>query len=150
MVVMAQAGCFVPAQLMSLAPMELLFTRMGTGDCIETNSSSFMLEMQVRGLSEGAAKKRDEMNGYSCCDAYLLMDIGHQKTQISHSLISLPPPPSQEVAHILHHASPHSLVLIDELGRATSTADGVAIAWAVAEHLALDVGCATLLSTHFR
>ena len=49
MVVMAQAGCFVPAQLMSLAPMELLFTRMGTGDCIETNSSSFMLEMQVRG-----------------------------------------------------------------------------------------------------
>ena len=66
----------------------------------------------------------------------------------------LPPPPSpylalpQETAHILQHATPHSLVLIDELGRATSTADGVAVAWAVSEHLA-DLGCATLLSTHF-
>lgn len=44
---MAQIGCFVPAQLMMLTPFELLSTRMVTGDCIESNSSSFMVEMQV-------------------------------------------------------------------------------------------------------
>ena len=44
---LAQAGCWVPARFMSLSPFERLFTRMGTGDCLETNSSSFMVEMQV-------------------------------------------------------------------------------------------------------
>lgn len=47
LVVMAQAGCFVPAEFMALRCFDHLFTRMGTGDCIETNSSSFMVEMQV-------------------------------------------------------------------------------------------------------
>ena len=50
LVIMAQAGSLVPAELMSLSPMDRLFTRMGTGDCIETNSSSFMMEMQVWGM----------------------------------------------------------------------------------------------------
>ena len=45
--VMAQSGCLVPAERMSLSPIHELYTRVGTGDCIETNSSSFMLEMQV-------------------------------------------------------------------------------------------------------
>lgn len=47
LVVMAQAGCFVPAEFMALCPFSCLLTRMGTGDSIETNSSSFMLECQV-------------------------------------------------------------------------------------------------------
>jgi len=47
LVVLAQAGSFVPADFMALCPFSSLFTRMGTGDSIETNSSSFMLEMQV-------------------------------------------------------------------------------------------------------
>ena len=46
LVILAQVGCFVPAEFMSLHPFESLFTRMGTGDSIETNSSSFMVEMQ--------------------------------------------------------------------------------------------------------
>lgn len=47
LVVLAQAGSFVPADFLALCPFNALFTRMGTGDSIETNSSSFMLEMQV-------------------------------------------------------------------------------------------------------
>lgn len=49
----------------------------------------------------------------------------------------------------LHRAGPHSLVIIDELGRATSTSDGVALCWAVSEYL-LALGAHTLLATHFR
>ncbi|KAG1665887.1 hypothetical protein FOA52_005376 [Chlamydomonas sp. UWO 241] len=100
LVVLAQAGSYVPARFMSFSPFSRLFTRMGTSDSIETNSSSFMVEMQ-------------------------------------------------EVAHILQHAGPRSLVVIDELGRATSTCDGVAIAWAVCERLA-STRCFTLLATHLR
>lgn len=54
----------------------------------------------------------------------------------------------QEVSYMLSHATDRSLVLIDELGRATSTTDGVAIAWAVCEKL-LQLRCATLFATHF-
>lgn len=54
----------------------------------------------------------------------------------------------QEVAHILAAASPRSLVLIDELGRSTSTSDGAGIAWAVAEAL-LERSSPTLFATHF-
>ncbi len=53
-----------------------------------------------------------------------------------------------ETANILHNASPRSLVILDEIGRGTSTFDGISIAWAVAEHL-LKVGCKTLFATHY-
>jgi DNA mismatch repair protein MutS len=54
-----------------------------------------------------------------------------------------------EVANILHNATGESLVLIDEVGRGTSTFDGLALAWACAEHLAREVGAYTLFATHF-
>jgi hypothetical protein len=54
-----------------------------------------------------------------------------------------------ETSAILHNASARSLVLLDEIGRGTSTYDGVAIAWAVTEHLHDVVGCRTMFATHY-
>jgi DNA mismatch repair protein MutS len=54
-----------------------------------------------------------------------------------------------ETAAILHHATKDSLVVLDEIGRGTSTYDGLSIAWAVAEHLHDRVGCRTLFATHY-
>jgi len=54
-----------------------------------------------------------------------------------------------ETAAICHHATARSLVVLDEIGRGTSTFDGVAIAWAVTEYLAQVVGCRTLFATHY-
>ncbi len=54
-----------------------------------------------------------------------------------------------ETSAILHNATPRSLVLLDEIGRGTSTYDGVAIAWAVTEYLHDTVGCKTMFATHY-
>jgi len=54
-----------------------------------------------------------------------------------------------ETSNILHHATARSLVILDEIGRGTSTFDGLSIAWAVAEHLHDRVGCRTLFATHY-
>jgi len=54
-----------------------------------------------------------------------------------------------ETSAILHNATRRSLVLLDEIGRGTSTYDGVAIAWAVTEHLHDSVGCRTMFATHY-
>ncbi|MFO7768718.1 MAG: DNA mismatch repair protein MutS, partial [bacterium] len=54
-----------------------------------------------------------------------------------------------ETANILHNATPDSLVLLDEVGRGTSTYDGLSIAWAVAEHLHEEVGAKTVFATHY-
>lgn len=55
----------------------------------------------------------------------------------------------QEVAQILNEATPHSLVILDEVGRGTSTYDGVAIAWSVVSHLVGQTGARTLFATHY-
>ncbi len=55
----------------------------------------------------------------------------------------------QETANLLHGATSRSLILLDEIGRGTSTYDGLAIAWAVAEHLARQMRCRTLFATHY-
>jgi DNA mismatch repair protein MSH4 len=98
-VILAQAGCYVPAEYASVPIFAHFFSRVGTFDSIETNSSTFTVEMT-------------------------------------------------EMAHILSHATPKSLVIIDELGRGTSTDDGTGIAWAMAEEL-MSIGAFTLLATHF-
>jgi DNA mismatch repair protein MutS len=54
-----------------------------------------------------------------------------------------------ETANILHHASDRSLVLLDEIGRGTATFDGLAIAWAVAEHLASGIRARAVFATHY-
>ncbi|MFM7425267.1 MAG: DNA mismatch repair protein MutS [Elainella sp.] len=54
-----------------------------------------------------------------------------------------------ETANILNHATPSSLVLLDEIGRGTATFDGLSIAWAVAEHLALEIRARTIFATHY-
>lgn len=86
MLVMAQAGSFVPAVSMRFSPMDRLFTRIGSADRIVRGQSTFLLEMA-------------------------------------------------DAASILNSSTPASLAVIDEIGRGTSTYDGLALAWAMIEHM---------------
>ncbi|XP_059644121.1 DNA mismatch repair protein MSH4 [Cornus florida] len=97
-VILAQIGCYVPARFATLRVTDRIFTRMGTVDNIESNSSTFMTEMK-------------------------------------------------ETAFIMQNASQRSLIVMDELGRATSSSDGFAVAWSCCEHL-LALKAYTIFSTH--
>jgi DNA mismatch repair protein MutS len=101
-VIMAQAGSFVPARAATVGLTDRIFTRIGLYDRIGSGESTFMTEMV-------------------------------------------------ETAHILHHATPRSLVLLDELGRGTSTYDGLAVARAVLEYIHNHprLRSKTLFATHY-
>jgi DNA mismatch repair protein MutS len=98
--IMAQIGCFVPAESAEIPLTDRIFTRIGAADDLIGGQSTFMVEM---------------------------MDI-----QV-----------------MTEKATPQSLVIIDELGRGTSTGEGMSIAQAVIEYMHDKVGCKTLVSTHF-
>jgi DNA mismatch repair protein MutS len=100
LVVLAQAGAFVPARAMRLGVVDRLFSRVGAGDDLARGRSTFMMEMV-------------------------------------------------ETAAILTQATPHSFVVLDEIGRGTATYDGLAIAWAVAEALHDTNRARTLFATHY-
>ncbi len=85
-VILAQIGCFVPAEAAQIGLVDKIFTRVGASDNISMGESTFMIEMN-------------------------------------------------EAANILNNISQKSLVLFDELGRGTSTYDGISIAWAIVEYL---------------
>ena len=99
---MAQIGCFVPAESAHIGMVDKIFTRVGASDNISVGESTFMVEMN-------------------------------------------------EAADILNNLSPRSLVLFDELGRGTSTYDGISIAWAIVEYIhEHPKACArTLFATHY-
>ena len=101
-VIMAQMGCFVPAQKAQIGIVDKVFTRVGASDNISSGESTFMVEMN-------------------------------------------------ETASILNNISPRSLILLDEIGRGTSTYDGISIAWAIAEYLHENkkAKCKTLFATHY-
>lgn len=99
-VLMAQAGSFVPAASAVIGVADRLFTRVGASDNLVRGQSTFMVEMA-------------------------------------------------ETSAILHSATSRSLVLLDEIGRGTSTYDGISIAWAVTEHLHDSIGCKTVFATHY-
>jgi DNA mismatch repair protein MutS len=97
---LAHIGSFVPASAVKMAPLDRIFTRIGSSDDLASGRSTFMVEMT-------------------------------------------------ETANILHNATPRSLVLMDEVGRGTSTFDGLSLAWATAVQLAQTVKAFTLFSTHY-
>ena len=100
-VLMAQIGCFVPAEHANIGLVDKIFTRVGASDNISKGESTFMVEMN-------------------------------------------------ETASILNNLSNRSLILLDEIGRGTSTFDGVSIAWAIAEYLhESSFRSKTLFATHY-
>ncbi len=101
-VLMAQVGCFVPAESAEIGLVDKIFTRVGASDNISLGESTFMVEMT-------------------------------------------------EASNILNNVTPRSLVLFDELGRGTSTYDGISIAWAIVEYLHENprAQARTLFATHY-
>lgn len=101
-VLMAQIGCYVPADSARIGLVDKIFTRVGASDSLSTGESTFMVEMT-------------------------------------------------EAANILNNVTDRSLVLFDELGRGTSTYDGISIAWAIVEYLHEHRGsnARTLFATHY-
>ncbi len=101
-VLLAQIGCFVPAESARIGLVDKIFTRVGASDNISLGESTFMVEMT-------------------------------------------------EAANILNNVTPKSLVLFDELGRGTSTYDGISIAWAIVEYLHEHpkAQARTLFATHY-
>lgn len=99
---MAQTGCYVPAQKARIGLVDKIFTRVGASDNISSGESTFMVEMN-------------------------------------------------EAASILNNMSGRSLILFDELGRGTSTYDGISIAWAIVEYIHDNGRCRprTLFATHY-
>ncbi len=101
-VLLAQVGCFVPAERARIGLVDKIFTRVGASDNISLGESTFMVEMT-------------------------------------------------EASNILNNVTPRSLVLFDELGRGTSTYDGISIAWAIVEYLHEQpkARARTLFATHY-
>ena len=109
---MAQLGSYIPARSATLGVLDAIYTRMGSSDNIFQHKSTFMVELTVSNCIPSTA------------------GVPHVVHVILHVFAAL-----QEAAEVMKHATSNSLVIIDELGRGTSTHDGTAVAHATLTHL---------------
>ncbi|KAG7281483.1 hypothetical protein CRUP_012426, partial [Coryphaenoides rupestris] len=151
--VMAQMGSYVPATRASLGILDGIYTRMGASDNIYKGRSTFMEELTEASEIIARATPRslvimDELGrGTSTHDgiaiAYATLEhfIREGRSTFMEELT--------EASEIIARATPRSLVIMDELGRGTSTHDGIAIAYATLEHFIREVKSLTLFVTHY-
>jgi DNA mismatch repair protein MutS len=126
-VLLASMGSYVPAQTCRLGPIDAIHTRIGAADDLANAQSTFMVEMTEAAQILNAVTPQRQAPGRP----------------------KLPNPPWGEGAAQPSPGGAFSLVLMDEIGRGTSTFDGLALAGGIAAHLHDKASCFTLFATHY-
>ena len=142
--ILAQIGSYVPAESCQLTPIDCIFTRLGASDRILLGQSTFFVEVCSESISMiSNCHFLFDLNR-SICTNLSFLSIRAVSSTISSIITKL-----AETAAALRGATRRSLVIMDELGRGTSTFDGTAIASATVKHLVERSQCLSLFATHY-